>query len=82
MTRIVAGDWVLVCETNERGCVIEVFDDGERFLLSIPLTDGWPYPKRVHVMVEKIRKIRPPKEKKVRKIELTWKQACLFEEKK
>lgn len=64
MTEINAGDWVLVCETNERGCVIEVFDDGERFLLSIEATEKWPFPKRVHVMVEKIRKINPPKQKR------------------
>lgn len=62
MTEINAGDWVLVCETNEKGQVIEVFDEGERFLLLVPKTDRWPFPKRIHVMVEKVRKIRPPKE--------------------
>ena len=75
MTEIHAGDWALVCETGEKGCVIEVFDDGERFLLEVPATDKWPYPKRVHVMVEKIRKIRPPKKIKVK---LVWKQEQLF----
>jgi hypothetical protein len=69
------GDWVLVCETNEKGCVTEVFDEGERFLLHIPANDKWPFPKRMHVMIEKIRKIRPPKEEKP---ELYWEQPKLF----
>lgn len=68
-------DWVLVCETGEKGVVIEIFDEGERFLLSIPQTDKWPYPKRVHVMIEKIRKIRPPK---IKNSKLYWEQADLF----
>lgn len=69
------GDWVLVCETGEKGQVVEVFDDGERFLINIPLTDGWPYPKRVHVMIEKLRKIRTPKPEKQG---LNWEQQGLF----
>jgi len=36
---IKADDWVLVCETGEKGQVLEVCDDGERFLLSIPKTE-------------------------------------------
>ena len=66
------GDWVLVCETGEKGQVIEVFDQGERFLLNIPQTKAWPYPKRVHVMIEKLRKIKAPK------LEPLWKQESLF----
>lgn len=69
------GDWVLVCETNDKGHVIEVFDDGERFLINVPPTNEWPFPKRMHVMIEKIRKIRPPKEEKP---ELHWEQPNLF----
>lgn len=69
------GDWVLVCETGEKGQVIEVFDEGERFLLNIPKSEMWPYPKRVHVMIEKLRKIRPPKPEK---LGLEWKQESLF----
>ena len=67
MTEIRAGDWVLVCETNDKGCVVEVFDEGERFLLEIPKKVDWPFTRRVHVMVEKIRKIRPPKEEPEKK---------------
>lgn len=73
--KINEGDWVLICETGERGQVIEVFDDGERFLLSIPPTDQWPHQKRMHVMVEKLRKIRTPKPEKP---ELKWEQQGLF----
>lgn len=69
------GDWVLICETNERGCVIEVFDEGERFLVNIPKSDKWPHPKRVHVMIEKIRKIKTPKPEAP---ELHWEQTDLF----
>lgn len=75
MTIIRAGDWVLVCETNERGCVIEVFDEGERFLLEVMPNDQWPFPRRVHVMVEKLRKIKPPKPPK---FGVKWKQETLF----
>ena len=67
------GDWVLVCETNERGQVIAVFDKGERFMIKIDATEAWPFPKSVHVMIEKIRKIRPPKPE-----ELKWEQPNLF----
>jgi hypothetical protein len=59
------GDWVLICETGERGKVIDSKDRGERFLVEVPPTDKWKYTKRVHVMVEKIRKVNPPKIKKV-----------------
>jgi hypothetical protein len=70
---IKADDWVLVCETGEKGQVLEVFDEGERFLLIIAKTEKWPFPRRVHVMIEKIRKIRPPKPE-----ELNWEQPNLF----
>ena len=70
------GDWVLVCETNERGEVISVFDDGERFMVRIEGNEKWPHPKTVHVMVEKIRKIRTPKK------DPKWYQINLFGEKK
>lgn len=69
------GDWVLVCETNDKGFVIEVFDDGERFLINVPPSPDWPHPKRMHVMIEKLRKIRPPKEEKP---EIRWDQPQLF----
>jgi hypothetical protein len=68
-------DWVLVCETGEKGQVLDVFDDGERFLLSIPKTEKWPFPRRVHVMIEKIRKIRPPKPEELMP---KWEQPNLF----
>ena len=68
-------DWVLVCETGEKGQVLDVFDDGERFLLSIAKTEKWPFPRRVHVMIEKIRKIRPPKPEELMP---KWEQPNLF----
>jgi hypothetical protein len=74
---IVEGDWVLVCETNEKGQVIVVLDKGERFMVKIEGNLSWPFPKTVHVMVEKIRKIKPPKKK-----EAVWYQVDLFGEKK
>ena len=69
-------DWVLICETNERGQVISVFDDGERFMVKIDATERWPFPKTVHVMVEKVRKIRPPRKEDNPK----WFQVNLFGE--
>lgn len=77
MADIGKGDWVLICETSERGIVDEVFDKGERFLVSVEATEKWPHAKRVHVMVEKIRKIRPPKPVKKK---MYWEQRGLFEE--
>lgn len=74
---IVEGDWVLVCETNERGQIVVVLDKGERFMVRIDSSVNWPFPKTVHVMVEKIRKIKPPK-----KQEVVWHQVDLFGDKK
>lgn len=70
---IVEGDWVLICETNEKGQVIVVLDRGERFMVRVEGNLSWPFPKNVHVMVEKIRKIKPPKKK-----EQLWYQVDLF----
>lgn len=75
---IVEGDWVLVCETNERGEVIAVFDKGERFIVKIDATESWPFPKTVHVMIEKIRRIKKPKQKE----KPMWYQVDLFGDKK
>jgi len=72
------GDWVLICETNEKGEVISVFDEGERFMVKILATEKWPFPKTVHVMVEKVRKIKTPKKESPVK----WYQVDLFGEKK
>lgn len=72
---IVEGDWVLVCETNERGQIVAVFDKGERFMVKIDATEAWPFPKNVHVMIEKIRKIKKPKPR-----EKVWYQVNLFGE--
>jgi hypothetical protein len=72
---IVEGDWVLICETNDRGVVQTVYDEGERFMVIVQGTSKWPHPKRVHVMVEKIRKINPPKPSKE---ESKWNQISLL----
>lgn len=69
------GDWVLICETGDKGFVTQVFDDGERFFVSVAGTPEWPYAKHFHVMIEKVRKIRPPKEEKP---EIRWDQPQLF----
>lgn len=73
---IVEGDWVLICETNEKGEVVVVLDQGERFMVRVEGTLSWPFPKTVHVMVEKIRKIKKVKN------DLKWYQINLFGEKK
>lgn len=72
---IVEGDWVLICETNEKGMVETVLDEGERFIVVVAATAEWPYPKRLHVMVEKVRRIRTPKPEKP---EIRWEQQGLF----
>jgi len=70
---IVKGDWVLICETNERGQVEAVFDKGERFLVVVQGNKEWPHPKRFHIMVEKLRRIRAPKKQEVK-----WHQITLL----
>lgn len=70
---IVEGDWVLICETNEKGQVVVVLDRGERFMVRVEGNMTWRFPKTVHVMVEKIRKIKPPKKKPT-----FWYQVDLF----
>lgn len=65
------GDWVLICETKERGFVIAVRDRGERFLVEVPPSEKWKYSKQVHVMIEKVRRINPPKPVKISAIQLT-----------
>ena len=72
MTEIKVGDWVLVCETGDKGEVESVMDNGERFLIVVPKTKEWPYPKRMHVMIEKIRKIRTPEKASF------WDQLSIF----
>ena len=69
---IYEGDWVLICETGEKGIVVKVYDEGERFLIDLPICDERPFHRTAHVMVEKIRKIRPIKPKN------KWKQENLF----
>ena len=68
---ITEGDWVLICETGERGLVIAARDRGERFLVEVPASEKWKYSKRVHVMVEKVRKVKPPKPAKTSELQLT-----------
>ena len=67
-------DWVLICETNERGQVTVVLDKGERFMVKVNPSKEWPFPKMVHVMIEKVRKIKPPKEEPTQ----VWYQVNLF----
>jgi len=66
------GDWVLICETHEKAEVLDVFDDGERFLVSLASNEKWPFPRKMHVSIEKVRKIKTPKP------ELKWQQPRLF----
>lgn len=69
------GDWVLICEISERGEVIEVFDDGERLLVLVRESEKCQHPRKFHVSVEKVRRIKKPKENKLIKL---WKQTNLF----
>jgi len=56
---IKTGDWVMICETGDKGIVIAAMDQNERFVVQIPATAKWVYTKQVHVGIEKIRKIKP-----------------------
>lgn len=56
---IVVGDWVLICETKDKGIVIAAMDSNERFVVHVPASEKWPYVKQVHVTREKVRKINP-----------------------
>ncbi len=56
---IVVGDWVLICETKDKGIVVAAMDQNERFLVHVPPTQKYHYAKQVHVGIEKVRKIKP-----------------------
>jgi hypothetical protein len=53
------GDWVMICETGDKGVVIAAMDQNERFVVQIPPTAKWLHVKQVHVGIEKVRKIKP-----------------------
>lgn len=49
-------DKVKIIKTGEVGYVDRVLDDGERFMVRIPSSEGWPYPHHVYVVKENIQR--------------------------
>ena len=47
-------DKVKVIKTGEIGYVERVFDGGERVMVRIPASDGWPYPHHVYAVKENL----------------------------
>lgn len=58
---LVEGDWVLIQKTGETGIIEKTMDDGERLWVRVPSKTDWPFPRWVHVPVDKVKRIRPPK---------------------
>ena len=62
--KIKEGDWVVILNTKEKGCVQRILNDGERVAVLIPNADDWPFPRWVWIDTEKVRKASAPKPKK------------------
>lgn len=54
------GDWARLI-SGEIGVVEKCLDGGERLWIRIPSTTNWPFPRWVHALSEKVKRIRPPK---------------------
>lgn len=63
-TKIKEGDWVIIMQTKERGCVHKVYNDGERYAIVVPSGTDWPFPRWIWIDGEKVRKSSMPKELK------------------
>ena len=50
-------DPVVIYETGEVGYIEKILDDeGDRLMVRIPSSGGWPYPHHVYVDKEKVRR--------------------------
>ena len=54
------GEWVRL-DSGEIGIVERRLDGGERLWIRIPSVTDWPFPRWVHIVSEKVKRIRPPK---------------------
>lgn len=50
-------DQVKIMRTGEIGYVERLFDGGERLMVRIPSSDGWPYPHHVYVTKENVHRV-------------------------
>ena len=55
-------DKVRIIKTGEIGYVERLFDNGERVMVRIPSSDGWPYPHHVYAVRENISRIGKSKD--------------------
>lgn len=55
------GDWVLIRSTKEIGIVEKTMDDEDQLWIRIPSQTDWPWPRWVHIHMDKVRRTRPPK---------------------
>lgn len=50
-------DKVKIIETGEIGYVERLSENGERVMVRIPPSDGWPYPHHVYLVKEKVHRL-------------------------
>jgi len=50
-------DKVKIIETGEIGYVERLSENGERVMVRIPSSDGWPYPHHVYAVREKVQHV-------------------------
>ena len=50
-------DKVKIIDTGEIGYVERLSEGGERVMVRIPSSDGWPYPHHVYAVREKVQKV-------------------------
>jgi hypothetical protein len=66
-------DKVKIIKTGEIGYVDRVSDCGERLMVRIPASDGWPFPHHVYVAKDNVHHANDKtKPKKVRPDLLDW----------
>jgi hypothetical protein len=50
-------DQVRIVDTGEIGYVERLLDSGERVMVRIPASDGWPFPHHVYAVKEKVQRV-------------------------
>lgn len=48
---------VFIVDTKEVGYIERVLDNGDRYMVRIPSSEGWPYPHHVYVDKERVRNV-------------------------
>jgi len=48
---------VMIVDTKEVGYIERVLGNGDRYMVRVPASDGWPYPHHVYVDKERVRSV-------------------------